>query len=515
MLDSFRRRCLNLLQFIKQHLILFLILVGVVCGFILGAALHDTVQSSKDPPPEEYAMLLSFPGEILVRILKLLVLPLIISSVLLAVAELDAKQSGKLGRRTLLYYLVTTILAAILGIVLVVSIKPGEANLKPTKPNEGKVEPRDSILDLIRNLFPDNLVDAAFTSAKTKYKAVPENYTFEETNISSDSSAKDMYKMLASKKLNPWKFSLDRNATEVAVKVRYEYDGVAKVAGTNMLGLVMFSVVFGYILGRLGETGQPMVAFFKVLLEVTMSMVTLAIWLSPVGICFLVTGAVVKAENIGNVFESLALYIGTCITGLIIHSFVVYPLLYFLLTRKNPLKFFSGMIEPAVTAFGTSSSAATLPVTIACMEKNNKISPKIARFVLPVGATLNMDGGALYEAITAIYVAQLNNYDLTFGRILLICIVATVVSMGAAGVPAAGLVYVIVVLEACGLPTGDVGPILAIEWLLDRVRTAVNVMGDCYCAGVMSHWFQDEFENGDEDEIEVVFNPKSGEQTSF
>lgn len=150
MSDSFRRKCLNLLQFIKQHLILFLILAGVVCGFIIGASLHGTVQSSKDPPPKEYAMLLSFPGEILVRMLKLLVLPLIISSVLLAVAELDAKQSGKLGRRTLLYYLVTTILAAIVGIVLVVSIKPGEANLKPTKPNEGKVEPLDSILDLIR-----------------------------------------------------------------------------------------------------------------------------------------------------------------------------------------------------------------------------------------------------------------------------------------------------------------------------------------------------------------------------
>ncbi len=139
-----------MLQFVKQHLILFLILAGVLCGFLLGATLHGTVQSSKDPPPKEFAMLLSFPGEILIRILKLLVLPLIISSVLLAVAELDAKQSGKLGKRTLLYYLLTTILASILGIVLVVSIKPGEANVKHTEPDEGNIEPLDSILDLIR-----------------------------------------------------------------------------------------------------------------------------------------------------------------------------------------------------------------------------------------------------------------------------------------------------------------------------------------------------------------------------
>ena len=148
-----RRRLSNVLQFVKQHLVLFLILVGVLCGFLLGVLLHDTVQSSKDPPPKEFAMLLSFPGEILIRILKLLVLPLIISSVLLAVAELDAKQSGKLGRRTLIYYLLTTILAAILGIVLVVSIKPGEANVKHTKPNEGNIEPLDSILDLVRYVF--------------------------------------------------------------------------------------------------------------------------------------------------------------------------------------------------------------------------------------------------------------------------------------------------------------------------------------------------------------------------
>ena len=139
-----------MLQFLKQHLILFLILVGVLCGFLLGTLLHSTVQSSTDPSPKEFAMLLSFAGEILIRMLKLLVLPLIISSVLLAVAELDSKQSGKLGRWTLLYYLITTILAAILGVVLVVSIKPGDANVKNVKPNEGNIEPLDSILDLIR-----------------------------------------------------------------------------------------------------------------------------------------------------------------------------------------------------------------------------------------------------------------------------------------------------------------------------------------------------------------------------
>ena len=147
---SARAYATKFVQFLKKHLLLVLILAGVICGFVLGIALHDTVQSSTNPPPKEYAMLLSFPGEILVRMWKLLVLPLIVSSVLLAVAELDAKQAGKMGKRTLLYYLVTSVLAAILGIVLVVSIKPGDAYVKPEKPDEGNIQPIDSILDLIR-----------------------------------------------------------------------------------------------------------------------------------------------------------------------------------------------------------------------------------------------------------------------------------------------------------------------------------------------------------------------------
>lgn len=144
------RKLSKVLHLLRQHLVLVLILVGVVCGFVLGVLLHDKVQSSTNPSPKEYSMLLAFPGEILVRMLKLLVLPLIVSSVLLAVAQLDVKQAGKMGGRTLLYYLITSLLAAILGIVLVVSIKPGDAYTKPTKPNEENIKPLDSILDLIR-----------------------------------------------------------------------------------------------------------------------------------------------------------------------------------------------------------------------------------------------------------------------------------------------------------------------------------------------------------------------------
>ncbi|XP_046850106.1 excitatory amino acid transporter 2-like isoform X2 [Xenia sp. Carnegie-2017] len=474
-----RKRCYNGLKNAKQHMILFFILFGVLCGFLLGSLLHGNVQSSIDPTPKEYAILL------------------------LAVAELESKQSGKLGRRTLLYYLMTTMLAAILGSILVICIKPGNVNVKKNEPNEKNVEPIHSVLDLIRNMFPDNLIQAAFSSVKTKYKTVKSPCCFNETSVGSNSSAEEMFNLFSSKVVSPW-LTEGKNAIEIKINVKYEFDGIEKTSGTNMLGLVVFSVLFGYILGGLGENGKLMIDFFKILFDVIMNLVTMVIWLSPVGICSMVAGAMVNAVDITGVFKSLALYIGTCVTGLVIHAFIFYPILYFIFTRKNPLKFFSGMITPMVTAFGTSSSAATLPVTISSMEKNNKISTKISRFVLPLGATLNMDGSALYEAVTAMYVAQLNNYELTFGRILLICIVATFVSTGAAGTPAGGLVYIIIVLEACGLPTEDIGPTLAVEWFLDRVRTAVNVMGDCYCAGVMAHCFRNELD-GERPEDETQF----------
>jgi len=193
----------------------------------------------------------------------------------------------------------------------------------------------------------------------------------------------------------------------------------------------------------------------------------------------------------------LGLYMLTVITGLIIHAVITLPAIYFAVTRKNPLTFFKGMLQAWVTALGTASSAATLPVTFRCLEENNHIDKRVTRFVLPVGATVNMDGTALYEAVAAIFIAQMNDIDFHFGQIVIVSLTATAASIGAASVPSAGLVTMLLVLTALGLPTKDISMIIAVDWFLDRIRTSINVLGDAFGAGVVYHLSKAELDKWD------------------
>jgi len=185
--------------------------------------------------------------------------------------------------------------------------------------------------------------------------------------------------------------------------------------------------------------------------------------------------------------SKLGLYMVTVITGLIIHAAVILPLMYFIVTRKNPFVFFRGVLHAWVTALATASSAATLPITVRCVEENNNVDRRVSRFILPLGATVNMDGSALYEAVTAIFIAQLNGVELGGGQVVTVSLVATLASIGNASVPHAALVTIVLVLTAVGLPTSDIGLVFAVDWLLDRIRTAVNVEGDAFGSGILAH----------------------------
>jgi Na+/H+-dicarboxylate symporter len=216
------------------------------------------------------------------------------------------------------------------------------------------------------------------------------------------------------------------------------------------------------------------------------------IWLSPIGVFFLIYSKLLEMDNILGVFAKLGVYALTVSGGIIFHGFVILPTIFFLLTKKNPIKFTGNMTQAIATAFGTSSSSATLPVTIQCLETNNKIDSRVSRFVLPIGATINMDGTALYEAVAAIFIAQLRGVALTFTHIIAISITATAASIGAAGIPQAGLVTLVMVLDTVGLPAEDVSLIIAVDWMLDRIRTVVNVLGDSYGAAIVEHFSEKE-----------------------
>ncbi|XP_003439897.2 excitatory amino acid transporter 4 [Oreochromis niloticus] len=471
--------------FLKRNLFVLFTIAAVALGIILGFALRPYNLSLRE------IKYFSFPGELLMRMLKMLVLPLIVSSLITGISSLDSKASGKMGLHAVVYYMVTTVIAVFIGIVIVVIIQPGKGSRDSPMANGGNIEPvqaTDAFLDLIRNMFPPNLVEACFIQYKTVYKK-----TVHTRNVTVTLNLTDS--------LNVTDPALSTNLSAVLHTIQETVEEVVPVSGSsggvNALGLVVFSMCFGLVIGNMKQQGQALREFFDCLNEAIMRLVAVIIWYAPVGILFLIAGKIVEMKDLAEVGGQLGMYTVSVIVGLLIHGLFVLPMLYFLVTRKNPYSFIGGLLQALITALGTSSSSATLPITFRCLEENNHVDKRVTRFVLPVGATINMDGTALYEAVAAIFIAQVNGMELNFGQILTISITATAASIGAAGIPQAGLVTMVIVLTSVGLPTEDITLIIAVDWFLDRLRTTTNVLGDSLGAGIVEHLSRKELQNQD------------------
>ncbi|XP_032660973.1 excitatory amino acid transporter 2 [Chelonoidis abingdonii] len=472
--------CLQFFQSLRKNLLLSLTVFGVIMGAVCGGLLR--LATPIDP---DIIMLIAFPGDILMRMLKMLILPLIISSLITGLSGLDAKASGRLGTRAMVYYMSTTIIAAVLGVILVLAIHPGNPKLKKQL-GEGKkndeVSSLDAFLDLIRNLFPENLVQACFQQIQTVTKKVLVPPQTEESPNITDSVFALMNKTMAEAPLE----------AQLIIKKGLEFKD-----GMNVLGLIGFFIAFGVAMGKMGEQAKMMVDFFSILNEIVMKLVTMIMWYSPFGIACLICGKIIEIKDLEVVARQLGMYMVTVIVGLLIHGGIFLPSLYFVITRKSPFTFLAGIFQAWITALGTASSAGTLPVTFRCLEENLGIDKRVTRFVLPVGATINMDGTALYEAVAAIFIAQMNGIVLDGGQIVTVSLTATLASVGAASIPSAGLVTMLLILTAVGLPTQDISLLVAVDWLLDRMRTSVNVVGDSFGAGIVYHLSKAELENLD------------------
>ncbi|XP_076461646.1 excitatory amino acid transporter 1-like [Babylonia areolata] len=476
-LKGFGKKCL---ENSKENLLLLLLLVSVIMGTAIGFIARNSHVFTK-----REIMYLQFPGEILMRMLKMLILPIILSSLIAGIAGLDAKTCGRMGLRTIGYFATTTLLSVILGIVLAVSIQPGGGADRTKLKRYGsaaKLNSADTFLDLIRNMFPDNLIVAcynAYRSKEVKKEIERDEVAVNVTNITSS--------------LNAVMTTVSNNITNLTEEVQYEWVPAKGSTGQpNVLGIVVFSVLFGVMLGRMGERGRPIMDFCQCIVEVTMKLFQIFLWYSPIGITFLIAGKIVEMEDFSVLLGQVGFYFITVIIGLFIHGSLVLPGLYFLAVRKNPYRFIAGISQAMATAFGTSSSSATMPVTLKCLEHNNHVDPRVSSFVIPVGATINMDGTALYEAVAALFIAQVNDMNMDIGKIITISITATAASIGAAGVPQAGLVTMVIVLAAVGLPVDDVTLIIVVDWFLDRFRTMTNVMGDSLGAGIVFELSKDE-----------------------
>ena len=261
---------------------------------------------------------------------------------------------------------------------------------------------------------------------------------------------------------------------------------VGAAAEMKLLPIIVFSIVFAAALTTLGEQAKPVIGFFDGLNEAMMKLVNWLMWFAPVGVFALIAarlGAAGGGEAFFAQLAGLAKYALAVISGLLIHS-IVLCLLLVMLARRQVVEYLKHIATALITAFSTSSSSATLPVTMEGV-KAAEVPESARRFLLPLGATINMDGTALYEAVAVLFIAQALGIELTSGQQLLVLVTATLAAIGAAGIPEAGLVTMVIVLEAVGLPLEGIGLILAIDWFLDRCRTTVNVFGDAVGAAVV------------------------------
>merc|ERR550519_3034895 len=350
--------------------------------------------------------------------------------------------------RTITFFLVTSLIAACVGLVLVITVHPGNPEIKETigsgNQKERKIEMMDNFLDLGSNMLHDNLFQATFQTAGTKY---------EETQ------------------------SLNNDTTYHKI--------VGYRSGTNTLGIIFFALTFGTVLGSIGRKAEHVVNFFKIIDEVIMKMVSGIMWISPIGISSVICAKILGVANLGSVMSQLGLFIVTVCSGLFIYQFAIYQAIYFFFVRKNPFKFWWGLFQAWMTAFATASTAAALPITFRCMEDKNKVDPRISKFVLPIGATVNMDGTALFVTVASIFIAQMNDIPLNAGSYATVVLTSTAASIASASVPSAALVLMLIVLTAIEAPVADVSLLWAIDWFVDRCRTTNNMMGDCYCAAVV------------------------------
>ena len=367
-------------------------------------------------PPVSY---ISWMGDLFIRALKMLIIPLILSSLISGITSIGSGSNlGRLGLKTLLYYVMTSLFAIITGQILVNLFKPGVgANINFVQEVEGLIEKQKSFSEIIIEIVPENIMQA--------------------------------------------------------------------MVNNDMLSIIFFAIIFGFFITKVAKKYKHVLQdFFTALFEVMMKVTLFVIKFTPLCIFGIVAKTIADQEDLGGLVSSMGLYMLTVILALAIHAIITLPIILKLVGKANPMKHFRNMTTPLLTAFSTSSSGATLPLTMQSVEENSGVSNKISSFTLPLGATVNMDGTALYECIAAIFIAQAYGIDLSFMQQLIIVVTALLASIGAAAIPMAGLVMITVILTAVGLPLEGVGLILAVDRILDMFRTTTNVWSDS-CGAVV------------------------------
>ena len=397
---------------LKLHTQIFLgIILGIICGILL----------------RENAVIFAPIGDIFVRLLRMIIIPIVFSSLVMGVINLGSVQGlGRLGARTFIYYILTTLSAVFIGLVVVNLVNPGVGG---------------AMLDFSQTTeLPLEVLEGGVPFIDIFTQIVPENV-------------------------------------------------LSSMVEEQMLGLIFFSIIFGCALLAVGKKGETVAKFVEGLNDVVLKITDWIMLLAPFGVFALMSSLVGKTGLMA--FKPLALYMVAVLIGLGLHAGIVLSGILIFVVKYSPITFIKKMFPALATAFSTDSSVATLPVTIECLEKNVGVSRKVVGFVAPLGATINMDGTALYEAVAAMFIAQVFGIEMTLTEQLIISLTATLASIGAAGIPSAGLVTLAIVLKSVNLPLEGIGLLLAVDRILDMCRTTINVLGDA-CGSMVVASFEGE-----------------------
>jgi Na+/H+-dicarboxylate symporter len=373
-----------------------------------------------------FLSVLVFIGTIFLNALKMLIVPLVMASIITGMMSLSGDALGRLGSKTILYYATTSLIAILIGLFFVNLFQPGIVDGEPARHIIGLSSETDDVISKVGG-------KGAADIAEVLLRMVPPNI-------------------------------------------------VTAAANGQMLGLIFFSLIFGFFVSKLtGSQGQVQKDFWQGLLDIMMMMTELIMKFAPLGVYALVT-KVIMISGV-EAFEPLALFFVTVLLALAAHLLLFLPAVLRYLARVSPVRHFKAMLPALLTAFSTSSSSATLPITMDCVENRAGVSNQVAGFTLPLGATINMDGTALYECVAAMFIAQAYGLSLDLATQFTIVLVALLTSIGVAGIPSASLVAITIILGAIGLPLEGIGLILVVDRVLDMCRTAVNVFSDS-CAAV-------------------------------
>ncbi|GAB1608286.1 neutral amino acid transporter A-like [Argonauta hians] len=427
-----------LVKFFKENSLLIVTLISVFLGFVLGFVIRST------HPSNDAIMWIGMPGEIFLRSLKAIIIPLIISNMIAGSSAMDVKSNSKLGMLAFVVILASNLIGSVTGLIFFMIIKPGAAfNISEDNQQRQKavIFTEDLFADLIRNIFPDNILAAAFRQTITTYKA-----------IASENSSEEF-------------------GNNTIYKKNIEF-----IDNSNILGLITVAFVFGVAASSLKEQGEPFRRFFQSTSLITTEVIKYLLKITPIGIASLIMASIAQIKDINVVFTSLGMFTLTVFVGLLWHIFVVINLIYYCFFRKNPLKFLFTCIQPYILAFTFTSSSAAFPEMESTLVEKNNSDKKIIGVSLPLIVTLNAGGSALFIVTAAMFLASFQGVYINAGDIIVLVTLTTIVVMALPGIPSSSIVTLILLLTSMNISSKPVAMLYALEWLLDRLRTGNNVL---------------------------------------